>query len=362
MSLIKSIFKQKEEQIKSYSDFWKWFQENEKDFYNVVKRNKDIKKNFFDKLSPKLNQLREGFFYLTGMYDTNTAELIITADGIIKNFVFVEEIISSAPVITGWKFTAHKPATDINFAVSMDGYEFSTKNLHFYPNDNSNFPDEIDITFVYDDYNEDYYDTIINGVSIFLDNFLGELESVTTIDSFTVTGSGGKQKLVPIGKLKDYLIWRQKEFVEKYDGLRYDTENDEHSVLEAELESGNKLLAVINTDLLNWDRKASHPWFLTITMEFDGEKLNGMPDDETYNLLNEVEDKIMLELKDYEGYLYIGRQTADGEREIYFACKDFRKPSKVVSQIQENYSNEIEINYDIYLDKYWQSLDRFINN
>ena len=87
-----------------------------------------------------------------------------------------------------------------------------------------------------------------------------------------------------------------------------------------------------------------------------------MPDDETFKLLNEVEDKIMLELKDHEGYLYIGRQTANGEREIYFACKDFRKPSKVVSQIQENYSNEIEINYNIYLDKYWQSLDRFINN
>ena len=362
MSLIKSIFKRKDEQIKSYSDFWNWFQENEKDFYNVVKRNKDIENNFFDKLSPKLNQLREGFFYLTGMYDTNTAELIITADGNIKNFVFVEDIISSAPIISGWKFTAHKPADGKGFKISMDGYEFSTKNLHFYPNDNSNFPDEIDITFVYDDYNEDYYDTIINGVSIFLDNFLGELESVTTIDSLTVKEDGGKQKLVPIDKLKDYLIWRQKEFIEKYDGLRYDTENDIHSVLEAELKSGNSLVAVINTDLLNWDRKASHPWLLTITIKFDGEKRNGMPDDETFKFLNEVEDKIMLELKDYEGYLYIGRQTANGEREIYFACKDFRKPSKIVSQIQENYSNEIEINYNIYLDKYWQSLDRFINN
>ena len=362
MNLIKSIFKRKEEQIKTYSDFWNWFQENEKDFYNVVKLNKDIEKNFFDKLSPKLNQLREGFFYLTGMYDKSTAELIITADGIIKNFVFVEEIINSAPVITGWKFTAHKPADGKGFKISMDGSEFSTKNLHFYPNDNSNFPDKIDITVIYDDYNEKDNETITNGVYIYLDNLLGELESLTTIDSLTVTGSGGKQKLVPIDKLKDYLIWRQKEFVEKYDGLRYDTENDIHSVHEADLISGNKLVAVINTDLLNWDRKASHPWFLTITMKFDGEKLNGMPDDETFKLLNEVEDKIMLELKDYEGYLYIGRQTADGEREIYFACKDFRKPSKVVSQIQENYSNEIEINYDIYLDKYWQSLDSFINN
>jgi hypothetical protein len=296
------------------------------------------------------------------MYDTNTAELIITADGIIKNFVFVEEIISSAPVISGWKFTAHKQAAGEGFKITMNGYEFNTKNLHFYPNDNSNFPDEINITVVYDDYNEKDSKAITSGVYIYFDNLLGELESITTIDDITVNGNSENKKLVSIEKLKDYLIWRQKEFIEKYDGLRYDTENDIHSVLEAELKSGNKLVAVMNTDLLNWDRKASHPWFLTITMKFDGNERNGMPDDETFKLLNEVEDKIMLELKDYEGYLYIGRQTADGEREIYFACKDFRKPSKVVSQIQENYSKVIEIDYKIYGDKYWHSLDRFINN
>ena len=42
--------------------------------------------------------------------------------------------------------------------------------------------------------------------------------------------------------------------------------------------------------------------------------------------------KIVEELKDFEGYLNIGRQTADSVREIYFACKEFRKPSKVFAQ------------------------------
>ncbi len=53
------------------------------------------------------------------------------------------------------------------------------------------------------------------------------------------------------------------------------------------------------------------------------------------------------------------RQTAKGEREIYFACKDFRKPSKVFYQIQQNHSDNFEINYTIYKDKYWQTFERF---
>ena len=87
MNFLKSIFNKKEKTITSYSDFWKWFEKNEKKFYKTVKRHRNIEVDFFDKLAPKLDELKEGFWYLTGMYDDTTAELIITADGLIKNFV-----------------------------------------------------------------------------------------------------------------------------------------------------------------------------------------------------------------------------------------------------------------------------------
>jgi hypothetical protein len=60
-----------------------------------------------------------------------------------------------------------------------------------------------------------------------------------------------------------------------------------------------------------------------------------------------------------DGYLSIGRQTADSVREIYFACKDFRKPSKVMHNIQMKYADQIEISFDLYKDKYWMSFNRF---
>lgn len=85
-----------------------------------------------------------------------------------------------------------------------------------------------------------------------------------------------------------------------------------------------------------------------------------MPENDTYELMNNFEDNLMLELKDSEGYLNVGRQTADNSREIYFACKDFRLPSKVLTKFQTDYSEKLNVDYDIYKDKYWQSFNRFI--
>lgn len=361
MSFLKSIFKTKDEPIFSYSDFWNWFERNAKTFHKVVKGQGNVEKDFFDKLSPKLNELKDGFWYLTGMYDDNTAELVITADGTIKNIVFVEELIQAAPKIDGWKFTALKPALDIkDVSIEMSGFKFNDENLHFYANDHIDYPDEIDITVVHDDYTEENKSTITNGIYIFLDNYLGELDFAVNVDNLKVVGRDEAEKeLIPIEKLKDYLNWRQKEFTEKYEGVRHDTENDEYSILEAKLESGNAVIAVVNTDLLQWDSKASHPWILSVEIPYDGSNNNGMPEEETYKLLDEIEEQIMAELKDFEGYLNIGRQTAKNVREIYVACRDFRKPSKVLFEIQKKYAGQLEVSYDIYKDKYWQSFNRF---
>ncbi len=361
MSFIKNIFGKKDTPINSNSDFWNWFQQNEKTFFKVVKTHKDIEKDFFDKLSPKLAELNDGYFYLTGMFNENTAELILTADGNAKNIVFVEELVEQAPNINGWKFTALKPAMDIeNVSINMNGYTFDSENLFFYSNDYPGYPDEIDICVIHNERTEDNKQEIGNGTYIFLDNYLGELDFLNNIDNLKIISKYEAEKeLVPIAKLKDFLTWRQKEFIEKYEGVRYDTENDEHSILEAELESGNNLIAVINTQLLNWDSKASHPWIAVITFQYDGSNNNGMPYEDDYQNLDEIEDGIMEQLTDKDGYLYIGRQTANNEREIYFACKDFRKPSKVFFKTQKENSDKFEIDYEIYKDKYWQSFERF---
>lgn len=362
MSNQQTITAKNESQVNAYTDFWRWFQQEEKKFFTVVKNKGDVAEEFFSKLSEKLTPLNDGFFYLTGMCDTETVELIITAEGAIKNIVFAEEFIKSAPSTEGWKFIALKPALDISkLNIQMNDCSFNADNISFYANEFEGYPDEIDITIVHHDFTEENKQVIVNGTYIFLDNYLGELEFATTIDNLTVVGKNEAEKeLIPIAKLKDYLVWRQKEFVEKYEAVQYSTATDNYAAFQAELENGNPLIAIINTNLLDWDGKASHPWIAQVDIKYEGE--NGMPDKAGFELLDEIEDKILDELKDANGNLYIGRQTANNVREIYFACKDFRAPSKVLQQIQQEYTSSMEISFDIYKDKYWQSFNRFNNN
>ncbi|TEW69538.1 DUF695 domain-containing protein [Mucilaginibacter phyllosphaerae] len=363
MSFFKNIFKQKEAPITSYETFWDWFRQHENTFYKVVKEQGNIEKVFFDKLSVKLKELKDGYFYLTGMLNDETVELVFTADGAIENIVFVEELVSSAPKIDNWVFTALKPALSIdNVSIKMNNYMFTKNNINFYAEENENFPDEININIVHDDLDEANREAIVHGSYIFLDNFLGELNFATTIDNISfVDKNKASADLIPIEKLKDFLIWRQKEFVEKYDSSNRNTQEDNYSLLEGTLVNGNKLLAAINTGLLKWDSKASHPWIATIEIKYNGLSTNGMPDNKTSVLLNGIEDEILNDLEDIKGYLNIGRQTSEGVREIHFACKDFRLPSKTFHKIKQKYSSQSPISYRIYKDKYWRSFNQFIN-
>lgn len=205
MGFLQSIFGSKEKPINSYDDFWEWFKNYEKTFSNIVKNQGDIEKGFFNKVSPKLDQLHDGFFFLTGMCDENTVELVITVEGVVKNIVFAEELINAAPKLNGWRFTALKPAADIRgMGIEMGGYRFSKETLSFYTNDSEHNPDEISLTVVNQDLNEKAKKMLINGTYIFLDNYLGELNFVTTIDHLNVVGNEETgQELIPIEKLKD---------------------------------------------------------------------------------------------------------------------------------------------------------------
>ncbi|VTQ02634.1 hypothetical protein [Sphingobacterium daejeonense] len=49
-------------------------------------------------------------------------------------------------------------------------------------------PDKIDLKFVYDHYHEESHDDILNGIFIFLDNFLGEETMIQCIDKIDVIG------------------------------------------------------------------------------------------------------------------------------------------------------------------------------
>ena len=364
IKLFKQLFSSnKNQESNTYEDFWKWFSSKEKIFFQIVKDEQDIENNFFNYLTPKLENISEDLFFMTGMLNEEVAELILTADGNVRKFYIIEELVQSAPKLENWKFTAHKPELDIkNVGIRMGDLEFNSENQFFTTNNLENYPDEIDLTIIHSDYTDENSKNITIGCYIFLDNYLGEMNFASTIDNISINSkSEGSNELIPIYKLKDYLNWRQKEFIEKYEDIIYKNEKDEHSIFEFKLSDKKVIIAVINTDLLKWENKVSHPWILSIKIGYDSpEEKNGMPTKESMEQLEIIEDEITSFLTPNNGQIYLGRQTGNHERSIFWVCKDFRKPSKILDDIIKKYKNSFSIEFDVYKDKYWKSFNSFV--
>lgn len=361
MSFFKKNFGTKTPSVASNDDFWEWFKSNADQFLEIVKAHEHIETEFFLPLDKQLTALKPDFQYLCGMQDEKTAELILSADGIIRQIVFVEQLVKAAPQIKNWKFTALKQASAIEDCnVEMNGYHFNKDSLQFYEDSNPQYPDQIELVFVHKDINEENKNEILVGINILLDIFLGELEFATQVDYIDVVGpDDATEDLIPLVKLKDYLNWRHKEFIEKYEGTFRFSDEDQFLGFEAMLLNDQPLTAFMNKDLLNWEAKASHPWMLEISFHYNGDENKGLPDEQTYALMDQIEDEINDVLTDKDGFLNIGRQTGGNERLVFIACKSFRKPALAIADFEKRYAPKILIEYEIVKDKYWLSLKKY---
>lgn len=360
MSFFNKFFaKKKEVDITTYQEFWTWFQQNEKDFYKIVKEYKNVNRDCLSPIIEKIQLLNLELVCQVGMENDDTADLVITADGDVKQFIFVDEIIAAAPKLSNWVFTNLKQVTNIDARISMYGYDFDAESISFYSNPKKDYPDEIDITLVHKNYNDDNKEKIATGTFLFLDNLLGEFEAATLIDSMDVKGfEKDSPELIPIEKLQGFLRWREKEFVEKYKGLIANDSDDSYIQFEAQTKDGLPVIALLNKTLLEWDAKSSHPWMMIIEIKYESDNDSGMPNNEIFELMGQFDDELTDFLPNTEGYLNLGRKTGDGERTIYFACKEFKKSSKTTHELIKKYS-DLSISYDIYKDKYWMTMNRY---
>lgn len=358
MGFLKNLLT-RDEPIRSYEDFWKWFAQHESKFFRVVQDRGNVEKGLFDVISPKLAGIKDGLFLLAGILNRETTELIITPDGYVPNVVFAEELVTAAPPISGWRFTALKPPAGSSFTLSMKDVKVSEANLRFAAKESWEQPDKIDLLLTHEQINAENRKQITNAIFLFLDNFLGEQRMITEIDNINVADPAEAEEWNPIQDLTAYLDGRTYAFVEKYEGIRANTDSDNYSMLEAVDDDDLPYLAMINTTLLTWDRKPSHPWVAGIQMKYPDRRHNGLPG-ESNERLNEIEREIEAQMRDIDGYLNIGHDSKNNVRTIYFACKDFRLPSKVFYDIQKAYTDQFQIKYDIYKDKYWETFDRFL--
>jgi hypothetical protein len=348
--------------LEAAEKFWQWFAENEARFRNYEEQDSEKTHDFLDELVHELKPYNPWLKALAGGDGHGKYELIITADGDIALFPKVEQLIDAAPRIEGWKLTAHKPPLGFDqIRIDMYDKEFSPDTVNFYPLINPQCPDEVNIILTHPGYKEEEDEQFQTAGMIYLENGLGELNTAVQIDKYVVGAlppeSDGLE-IIPITKLNEYLNWREKEFVEKYESSGKSRPEENYTVLEAKDNENKPMFATIDAGFKDWEYRSAFPWLMQIDINYKGDE-HGLPDNTQMEELQSIEDEIVALFPSDSSILYIGHRTYDNYRSVYFYTNNYSKASNMLHQYLEKNLRKSEIVFFIKKDKYWHTMEQF---
>jgi hypothetical protein len=341
--------------------FWKWFSDNQHRYQQIEQLDGDDAHELVNEVVEELKKYDPWFKALMGKYDDTTSELIVTADGDIALFVKVEELIDKAPAIAGWKFTAHKPPLGFDeISIEMFGKTFDDETMRFYPITDDAYPDMVSVIFTHSAYNSNEADDFETGGSIYVQNAMGELNTAIQLDHYEIGPEpDDKSLLIPVTKLNDYLNWREKEFIEKYDHAGIEFPEDTYATIEGEDQDGNVMLAIVVSSLEEWPYRPVFCWWVGVQMEYK-EAENGLPDQETLTALQDIEEKLTDLLTAQQYVVYVATKTFKGCRTAHFYAKNYKTPSSLLHPFLKTLDAPgIQLGFFIEKDKYWQHVEEF---
>lgn len=344
--------------------FWQWFAGNEHRFRELDTKDSDEALSFLDELIRNMKPFNPWLKALAGPYSGNGYELIITADGDVALFCKVEELIEQAPVLPNWQFTAHKPALGFD-GISIDLYEkkFNTETTCFYPIIHDEYPDEVSIILTHTEYNVEEDDQFQAGGMIYLENGLGEEKTATRIDHYEtgpLPGADSGIEVIPISKLADYLNWREKEFVEKYESFEAVRPEESFNLLEAEDSEGKPMLVTVDAGFKEWPLRPAFPWLFQVDINYKGNE-NGLPTQQQLEEMQVLEHQVLELLGTSNTIYHIGHRTYDNVRNLYFYSSEYNHNSQLLHRFIESVKSNYTLLFFVRKDKYWQSMEMYFN-
>ncbi|HTF82825.1 MAG TPA: DUF695 domain-containing protein, partial [Cytophagales bacterium] len=314
--------------------FWEWFVANEARFYDTLKKDKEQTPEVLNEILEHVHKYHPNIYGLMGFYDDDTLEFVFTVDGIVKNIVFVDDLVAAAPMLDRWVFTSLKPQYgSFDFSITYYDFEFDKHKLKFFSSINEYYPDEISISLTHSDYrNPEDYPAILNGALIFLDNCLGELNTACRIDYFDLVPEDtvDQQDLIPIEKLESYLVWREKEFLQRYENSTYTFPKESFAVLEGE-QDDKPVVAVVNQAWADWPYKPLFSWLIRVEIKYAGNE-EGLPNQDQIQLIQELEDAV-IERQNQSQICVVGRVTSDHLSTLFIYSNEYKECSRSVYEL-----------------------------
>ena len=200
--------------MKTISNFWNYFQQNNFVFLILNEISKEDLKIHFDKLIEILHQYNKDLDLII-KNKTNGAELIITANGNPYLFKEVELLVHHAPAIKRWKITAFlQPETNLtkyengtDKPLEYYGITLRISEMYFIPIENPNKPTDLGIKVLLKNYivHKDN-PRLREAVYVHIEHLIGEKAFANNI-AFIEIGQleGDDENLIKMYKLTSFI-------------------------------------------------------------------------------------------------------------------------------------------------------------
>ncbi|UPK66675.1 hypothetical protein [Chitinophaga filiformis] len=172
--------------------FWRWFEEKSDDFRFFREMEPEECEEIFEELTTRLHLYCTSLFFEMRINIENEGELIITAEGNEAFFDDAEYLVSRAPVIDHWTFTALIPAEEDNEGIEYEDLDLSPSEMWFTAIEDENQPEKLNLVIHFRDYelvkSSEHLDTAI---FLLLQSLLGEKMFARYINLYTMTDLPG---------------------------------------------------------------------------------------------------------------------------------------------------------------------------
>lgn len=179
-------------------EFWDWFAKNDKRLFNFETDQERI----FDELHGELIKIHESLVFEISRMVKGKREFVISADGIIDAFPFVESLFNAAPTMEKWTFIKFRPRLGTGFVIKLNDRKVSADDMSFIL---ERVKYKIGIELFIDGYTQDSDAEFRRIAYILLDTALGEYDVETKIGYIDVAGpeTNTSGKSYPFSKLPE---------------------------------------------------------------------------------------------------------------------------------------------------------------
>jgi hypothetical protein len=164
--------------------FWTWFSANQNRF-REFKDDPNKSDIYLNEILAEGRKIKEGLAFELEPPNDGVINLTISADGDKELFSTVQEIVSKAPKIEGWKILAFRqriPEAQVKDMILKTGnHTLDPTKMKFFPLISG---DTLDVVVYVDNVTDENRNEVAYGCLTLLDNILGEYDCVEKVRSF----------------------------------------------------------------------------------------------------------------------------------------------------------------------------------